>query len=312
MGVVHWDDVEAFHRAKGEMDATWWLLGDAAGTVGVGVNRVRVAPGKLPTPPHSHQSSEEVYFVLDGSGLAWQDGPVLELRPCDCVIQRPNEHAHTFIAGPDGLDFLVLGTRHPHELGWLPRSGALLTEGVWVHGRMDDPWDLEAQAPPLTYGDPAPRPPNILNVEEVELERWGAAVTAPLATRERSNLAGFHWERIDPGGTGPPPHCHSEEEEVFVILDGDGVLELWPSPRRHGTRRRPRGHPCARRARDRAAAGDTGRSRVPRGRRRADDAHLRHAQAERPGVLPALEQDRIPRSRRDRTDRVARLLGRRT
>ena len=26
------------------------------------------------------------------------------------------------------------------------------------------------------------------------------------------------------------PHCHSEEEEVFVILDGDGVLELWPSP----------------------------------------------------------------------------------
>jgi uncharacterized cupin superfamily protein len=230
VGVVHWDDVEAFHRAKGEMDATWWLLGDAAGTVGVGVNRVRVAPGKLPTPPHSHQSSEEVYFVLDGSGLAWQDGAVLELRPCDCVIQRPNEHAHTFIAGPDGLDFVVLGTRHPHELGWLPRSGALLTEGVWVHGRMDDPWDLEAQAPPLTYGDPAPRPPNILNVEEVELERWGAAVTAPLATRERSNLAGFHWERIDPDGTGPPPHCHSEEEEVFVILDGDGVLELWPSP----------------------------------------------------------------------------------
>jgi uncharacterized cupin superfamily protein len=27
------------------------------------------------------------------------------------------------------------------------------------------------------------------------------------------------------------PHCHSEEEEVFVMLDGDGTLELWPSPR---------------------------------------------------------------------------------
>ena len=26
------------------------------------------------------------------------------------------------------------------------------------------------------------------------------------------------------------PHCHSEEEEVFVILDGDAALELWPSP----------------------------------------------------------------------------------
>ena len=26
------------------------------------------------------------------------------------------------------------------------------------------------------------------------------------------------------------PHCHSEEEEVFVILEGDATLELWPSP----------------------------------------------------------------------------------
>ena len=58
-----------------------------------------------------------------------------------------------------------------------------------------------------------------------------AASAAPLATRERSVLAGFHWERLGPGRRGSPPHCHSEEEEIFVILDGDGVLELWPSPR---------------------------------------------------------------------------------
>jgi len=228
--VVHWDDVEEFHRAKGEMDGTWSLLGDAAGTVGVGLSRVRVPPGKLPTPPHSHQSSEEVYFVLDGSGLAWQDGAVHELRPRDCVIQRANERAHTFIAGSDGLDYLVFGTRDRHEIGWLPRSGALLTEGVWMHGRTDDPWDLEAEAPPLTYGDPAPRPSNILNVDEVEAEPSGNMVTYPLATRERSDQAGLHWERIEAGKRGSVPHCHSEEEEVFVILEGTGTLELWPSP----------------------------------------------------------------------------------
>ena len=55
------------------MDATWQWLGDAAGTKGVGLNRVRVAPGKLPTPPHSHGASEEVFFILAGFGLAWQD-----------------------------------------------------------------------------------------------------------------------------------------------------------------------------------------------------------------------------------------------
>ena len=71
MAVVHWDDVEWQRRAKGEMDATWQRLGTTAGAVGVGVNRVRVAPGRLPTPPHSHGASEEVFFVLAGSGLAW-------------------------------------------------------------------------------------------------------------------------------------------------------------------------------------------------------------------------------------------------
>jgi len=231
-GVVHWDDVEQHHRAKGEMDATWQLLGHAAGTVGVGVNRVRVAPARLPTPPHSHWASEEVFFVLAGYGLAWQDGAVHEVRPGDCVVQRASESEHTFVAGDQGLEYIVFGTRpHGPELAWLPRSSALLAGNVWTTARTDDPWELEAQAPPLTYGGPAPRPSNIVNVEEVEHERNGAATTAPLATRDRSDQAGLHWERVEPGGTGAPPHCHSEEEEVFVILEGEGVLELWPSPR---------------------------------------------------------------------------------
>ena len=230
MGLAHWDDVEQHRRAKGEMDATWQRLGEAAGTKGVGLNRVRVAPGKLPTPPHGHGASEEVYYVLAGSGLAWQDEQVHEVRPGDCVIQKADEREHTFIAGPDGLDFLVYGTRHPTEVGWLPRSGAVRFGWPWVEGRTDDPWEREAEGPPLSYGEPAPRPQNILNVDEVEHERFRRITSAPLATRERSDQAGFHWERIDPDGRGSVPHCHSEEEEIFVILEGDGVLELWPSP----------------------------------------------------------------------------------
>jgi uncharacterized cupin superfamily protein len=228
--VVHWDDVEPQRRAKGEMDATWQRLGDAAGARGVGVNRVRVAPGKLPTPPHSHGASEEVFFVLAGSGLAWQDGEVHEVRPRDCVIHRADEHEHTFVAGREGLEYLVYGTRHPTEIGWLPRSRAIRIGRPWVEGRDDDPWDVEAQAPPLAYGEPMARPENILNVDDVELEEWEWGKTAPLATRERSAQAGFHWEHLRPGRRGSPPHCHSEEEEVFVILEGEGTLELWPSP----------------------------------------------------------------------------------
>jgi uncharacterized cupin superfamily protein len=231
VGIAHWDDVERHHAAKGEMDATLQRLGQAAGAKTVGVNRVRVAPGMLPTPPHSHGASEELYFVLGGSGLAWQDEQVHEVREGDCVIHRADEMEHTFVAGPDGLDFLVYGTNYRTEFGWLPRSGAVRIGWPWIEGRTDNPWEIEAQQPPLAYGDPAPRPPNIVNIDEVELEHWGSATTAPLATHERSEQAGLHWERLDPGARGAVPHCHSEEEEVFVILEGEGTLHLWPSPR---------------------------------------------------------------------------------
>jgi uncharacterized cupin superfamily protein len=233
VGLVHWDDVERFRRAAGEMDATWQALGDAAGVTRCGVHRVRVAPGKLPTPPHEHLRSEEVFFVLGGSGLLWQDGAVHELRPNDCVIHRARTMAHTLIAGPDGLDYLVFGTRERTEAGWLQRSGAVRIGPVWVQGRDDDPWAVEETVAPLEVGEPQPRPTNVVNVDEVELEEWAdKAVTAPLATRERSDLAGFHWERLNPGRMGSSPHVHSAEEEVFVILEGSATLFLDPAPLR--------------------------------------------------------------------------------
>src|ERR1700751_4243237 len=229
MTVAHWDEVDWRRNAKGEMDATWQRLGDAAGARGVRVNRVRVEPGKLPTPPHSHGASEELYFVLAGSGLAWQDGEVYEVRPLDCVIQPPDEMEHTFVAGDHGLEYLVFGTRHPTGLAWPPRSRAIRLGWPWVEGRDDDPWDVEATVEPLAYGEPGPRPANIVNVDEVKHEEYeGRVTTAPLATRERSALAGLHWEKLAAGRRGSVPHCHSAEEEVFVILEGTATLELWP------------------------------------------------------------------------------------
>ena len=53
-------------------------------------------------------------------------------------------------------------------------------------------------------------------------------------------MAGLHWEQIAPGRRGSVPHCHSEEEEVFVILEGDATLELSPSPRREAAGERGR------------------------------------------------------------------------
>jgi uncharacterized cupin superfamily protein len=188
---------------------------------------VRVAPGKLPTPPHSHGASEELYFVLGGSGLAWQDGDVHEIRPRDCVIQVADHFEHTFVAGPEGLDYLVFGTRHPTEVAWLPRSRAIRTGWAWVEGRDDDPWDVEAAVDPLEVGDPKPRPGNIMNADDIETGQAGNQTWAGFGPTE---LAGMALEEVAPGKMGSVPHCHSEEEEIFVILDGSATLHLWPSP----------------------------------------------------------------------------------
>lgn len=223
MGVAHWDDPELHRQAKGEIDATWQRLGAPAGARGVGLNRVRVAPGMLPTPPHSHGASEEIYFVLAGSGLLWQDGAAYEVAAGDCVVQVADHFEHTFRAGPEGLEYLVFGTNHPTEFGWLPRSGAVRLGWPWVEGRTDDPWDVEARAEPLAFGEPAPRPANIVSLQKGDRERG-------LGAEAGAEQTGLNWLRLDQGRRSGPPHCHSAEEEVFVVLEGEGTLELWPSP----------------------------------------------------------------------------------
>ena len=145
MGIANWDEIEGQRREKGEMAATWQRLGDAAGSVTVGINRIRIEPGRLSTPPHSHGASEEIFFVLAGSGLSWQDGEVYEVWSGDCLVHVADHEEHTLLAGEEGLDVVVFGTRHPTELGWLPRSQAIRLGWPWVQGRTDDPWDLEAQ-----------------------------------------------------------------------------------------------------------------------------------------------------------------------
>jgi uncharacterized cupin superfamily protein len=226
--LAHWDEVEGARREKGPMAATWQRLGDAAGAKGIGVNRVRVEPGRLSTPPHSHGRSEEIFFVLGGSGLLWQDEAVCEVSAGDTIVEVANHFEHTFKGGPDGLDYIVFGTRHPVELGWLPRSRAIRLGWPWVEGREDDPWDVEAEIGELAFAEPAERPPNVVALDDVPIDEDGDRELAGTAGSERS---GLNWGRREPGRRSCPAHCHSAESEAFIVLEGGGTLELLPSPR---------------------------------------------------------------------------------
>jgi uncharacterized cupin superfamily protein len=77
-----------------------------------------------------------------------------------------------------------------------------------------------------------------VNVEDVEAyEREGASVARSVRDLGRaagSYKTGLQLFEVPAGKLNNPPHCHSAEEEIFVVLDGEGTLELWPHLRRGG------------------------------------------------------------------------------
>ena len=240
--------------------------------------------------------------MLGGSGFSWQDEQVYELRAGDCVVHLADHEEHTLRGGPDGLEVLICGTRHPTELGWLPRSKAIRLGWPWVEGRTDDPWDIEAAG-----GAARVRRSRAAAEEHRQRRRSRGRRRGRRATAPASNaLSGESPGLCGPGcGTRSSPTGKLELPAALPRLRR-GVLRR---PRRRGhlsTRRR--GAPAAARVDRGPSAGNGCRSRLPRA---PDAPHVRDERAERDLLLPALEQDRLLRRRSHRPHREARLLGRR-
>ena len=107
-------------------------------------------------------------------------------------MRLAGELAHGLVAGPSGLDVLSFSAR----------AGAGPTGGS---GR-------------------------IVTLGEVEPVRWDkdeyGCVDRDLGRAAGSVRAGLVHLVVDPGKLNCPPHCHSAEEELFVVLDGEGVCLL--------------------------------------------------------------------------------------
>ena len=235
--VAHWDDVEPVRRERGHLAGDWRDLGTAAGSLTVGLQRIQVDPGCWSTPLHLEGAEEEIFYVLGGSGLSlhW-DGETTtahELGPGDCVVYLALEVAHTLRAGAEGLDVLAFGMRsYADAATYLPRAGVSWLGASWVvsGGEENHPWTREAAAGEPEVAAIAPRPPSIVNVSEVDPdERVKETVAARwwhLGDAAGSLRTGLQEALVQPGKLSNPPHCHSAEEELFVILEGDGVVVL--------------------------------------------------------------------------------------
>ncbi len=227
--ILHWDDAAGMRRDFGPIQATWTDLG--LHSVTVGCRRIAIDAGGRSTPAHVHGGQEEIFWVLGGSGLSWQDGKTFEVGPDDCLVHLAGAEAHTLIAGLDGLDVLAFGERPRGEATFLPRAGVAWLYPSWVDaGQPPHPFRREADAGELELPQPGKRPPRIVTLADVPAEEGGKGgsrfTVRNLGIAAGSRRTGLRHYTLAPTKMGAPPHCHSAEEELFVVLDGEGALLL--------------------------------------------------------------------------------------
>jgi uncharacterized cupin superfamily protein len=237
MGISHFDEAIRRKARLGHLQSDWTYLGEGAGCLNVGVNRIQVVDGGWSTPAHEHGAEEEIFYVLAGRGLSWQNGRTSEVGAGDCMVYLPGEGAHT-LHGIDGFDVLAFGLRARDESTGFPRQGlsrvgkrVVETMPGSVNG-IPAQWLRESELgpPELTAPEPGSRPPNIVRLGDVE----AVTVKRPRVVRTRRRVgaaagsirAGLQHVEVAPGKESTAQHCHSLEEEIFVVLAGDGVLVL--------------------------------------------------------------------------------------
>ena len=234
MGITHLEDATAVDRGGGHIKSRWTLLGESAGSVTVGVRRIQVADGSWGTPVHDHGGGEEIFYVLGGSGILLHDGRAAEIGENDCIVCLAGAGAHSMY-GTGSLDVLAFGPRHVDLSTRFPRLGLSMIGARFVESVAPEPGtmlqftrEIEAGPPELPATDP--RPASIVNLADVD----AVTIERPLVARTRRNLGvaagsiatGLQHVTVLPGKAAAPAHCHSLEEEIFIVLDGEGTLTL--------------------------------------------------------------------------------------
>lgn len=236
---IHWDDIESESADLGTIGGTWTELSAPAGSVRLGASRIEVPPGRAATPQHAED--EEVFYVLGGSGFSVQEDGCFAIGAGDVVHYRSGWPAHTVVAGEEGLDVLAMGFGGDPPLTRFPRIEAIRAGGMVVHANTTHQWELEARLPRIEVPEqPDPRPETIValaDVPVVEFDRGAARARARFVARHLGMRGiALNVAELLAGGEAAPLHCHSHEEELFVVLEGDGVLLLGTDEAEHPVR----------------------------------------------------------------------------
>jgi len=127
------------------------------------------------------------------------------------------------------MDVLAFGTRRTAVATRLPRAGVSWLGQGWVeNGGEPHPWEREVAAGELAVPESGERPANVvpgLAVDEVETVYGDTHRKERALGRGGGSIAtGLNHVFVVPNRLSCPPHVHAAEEEIFVVLDGEGIL----------------------------------------------------------------------------------------
>lgn len=130
--VVNLDELEFATNSDGPFQEKYSGIGEKIGAKKLGCNLTVVPPGKRANPFHNHRINEELFFILEGTGVLRFGQQEYPLRPHDVISCPAGERtvAHQIInTGETELKYLALSTLEPHEIVEYPDSNKV---GVYV------------------------------------------------------------------------------------------------------------------------------------------------------------------------------------
>ncbi len=227
--ISHWNDVPWSTHDHGELRCERQTLSRPRGSAGVTLSRYRIPPGARSMPQHVHVDEEELFFVLTGRGRSWQGDALHEVGAGDLIVHLADGDAHTLMAaGDEALEVLAYASGSPTGLTHLPRAGVSWVGSRWLP--QDAPHPFEAEPPAGELPAPTPRPPSIVALEDVQpsLQDRGPVhrTRRDLGRAAGSRLSGLQHVGVAPGRRSSVRHCHSHEDELFVVLEGSATLLL--------------------------------------------------------------------------------------